>query len=81
MTKFHAVMIDETGCEFGVDLEADTREDARDDLRENYPECRVDQIEDQSEAAKREYDLYTHIAAGGDWDEEGRPIFHNPQEN
>jgi hypothetical protein len=25
--------------------------------------------------------MHDHIAAGGDWDDEGRPIFHYPQED
>lgn len=77
MTKFHAVMTDETGCEFGVDITADTRNDARDQLRDDYPESHVAQLESASDTAKREYGIYTHINAGGDWDDEGRPIFHN----
>lgn len=76
MIKFHAVMIDETGCEFGVDLEADSREEAYDQLEENYPESNVAQLESEAESSKREADMYAHIEAGGDWDDEGRPFFH-----
>jgi hypothetical protein len=76
MTKFHAVMIDETGYEFGVDIEADSREAAYDQLGEDYPESSVDQLETRSQSSRRERDMYAHIEAGGDWDDEGRPIFH-----
>ena len=59
--KFHAVMIDETGCEFGVDLEANDHEEAEDYLRENYPESRCDQLEDEEQIAEREKRLYDEI--------------------
>ena len=29
MIRYHAVMIDETGCEFGADVRAATREDTK----------------------------------------------------
>lgn len=61
ITHYHAVMIDETGCEFGASVSAFTRDEAREKLRDEYPESR--------------------IAAGGDWDDEGRPIFHQPPED
>lgn len=76
MPKYHAVMIDETGCEFGVDLEACTGSDALEQLKDDYPESYCDQLETHEEAADRERAMYEHIEAGGDWDDEGRPIFH-----
>ncbi len=76
MTRYHAVLTDECGSEFGVDLTANTRLEALTQLREDYPESRVIQIEDDSDTAKRQHDIYTHINAGGDWDDEGRPIFY-----
>ena len=51
MTKFHAVMLDETRCEFGVDVEAATRADAYEKLRENYPESRCVQFESSADTA------------------------------
>ncbi len=66
--KFHAVMIDETGCEFGAEVEAPDRETARAKLRENYPESRVDQLESPEDTRERERAMYDHIARGGDWD-------------
>ena len=59
--KFHAVMIDETGCEFGVGFEANDHEEAKDYLRENYPESRCDQLEDERQIAEREKRLYNEI--------------------
>jgi len=53
MIKFHAVMIDETGCEFGVDIDAETREEAYDILEENYPESRIDCLESPSDHHRR----------------------------
>jgi hypothetical protein len=80
MKKYHAVMIDETGVgEFGVDLEAKDRNSAYEQLAENYPESRVDQLEDEEQSRARENSMYSHIEAGGDWDDEGRPIFHYSQ--
>jgi hypothetical protein len=76
MTKFHAVMIDETGCEFGVDIKATSRGEAHDLLHEDYPESRCDQLESAEDTRDRERRMYAHISAGGDWDDEGRPIFH-----
>ena len=61
MIKFHAVMIDETGCEFGVDLEATSRDAAYDQLEEDYPESRVDQLEDDTQAAEREQRIYDYV--------------------
>jgi hypothetical protein len=76
MRNFHAVMIDETGCEFGADTRANSYEEAEKIFRENYPESRIDQIEDDAAAAARQRAMYDHIAQGGDWDDDGRPI-HN----
>ena len=74
MTRFHAVMIDETGCEFGVSMSASTRAEAYERLRADYPESRVDQLESPEDTAERERQMYAHIASGGDWDDDGRPI-------
>ena len=75
MIKFHAVMIDETGCEFGAEVEAETRAEAYDILCENYPESRCDQLESPEDTYARESAIYHHISRGGDWDEDGRPIY------
>lgn len=76
MEKYHAVMIDETGCEFGVDLEANSRSKAFKWLEENYPESRCDQLETRAQARKRENDMYRFIGDGGDWDDDGCPFYH-----
>ena len=54
MTKFHAVMSDETECEFGVSVEARSKNAAYDKLREDYPESRCVQLESPNDSRKRE---------------------------
>ncbi len=77
MTRYHAVLTDETGCEFGADIDAPDRATAHDELRDMYPESRVVQLESPQDARDRESRMHAHISAGGDWDDEGQPIFHN----
>jgi hypothetical protein len=74
--KFHAVLLDETRCEFGADTEANTKAEAYEWFRDNYPESKVVQLESCEEADQREAAMHAHIARGGDWDDEGRPIYH-----
>lgn len=81
MPRYHAVMLDETGCEFGVDLEAANREMAYAALRNGYEESRCVQLEDESDTRERERAMYAHIERGGDWDDEGRPIFHGREDD
>jgi hypothetical protein len=76
MIEFHAVMIDETGCEFGVAIEATDRQTAYEQLQEDWPESRCVQLETRQDQYKREREMYEHIERGGDWDEDGRPIYH-----
>lgn len=76
MTRFHAVLLDETRCEFGVSVEAETRDAAYEWLSENYPESSVVQLESPEDTAAREKAVYDHLNDGGDWDDEGRPIYH-----
>ena len=70
--KFHAVMVDETGCEFGADVEAPDRETAYDRLREDYPESRVAQLESPEDTLRRETATYEavrrEIDGDDDWD-------------
>lgn len=61
MIAYHAVMIDETGCEFGVTFEASGRDAAHEWLEENYPESRCDQLEDADDRAAREAAMYHSI--------------------
>lgn len=69
--RYHAIMLDETGCEFGVDIEADSREEAYDRLAEDYPESSVVQLESPQDAADREARMYQRIMAEEDdfWDD------------
>lgn len=63
--KYHAVMLDETHCEFGVDVDADTRDEAYAQLEEDYPESSVVQLESSSDTADR---MYQRIMAEEDGD-------------
>jgi len=72
MTQFHAVMLDETGCEFGVSVEANSRSEAYEILAEDYPESRCVQLESPEDTAERERRMYESIEReyyGGDYDE------------
>jgi len=61
MTQFHAVMIDETGCEFGVSFTAPSRDDAYDYLAEQYPESRCTDLADSDMIRQREEDRYARM--------------------
>ena len=63
MINYHAVMIDETGCEFGVDIKAPNRAVAYEELHENYPESRVAQLESPQDTAEREAAMHRRISA------------------
>ena len=78
MPKFHAVMIDETGCEFGASVEAPTRQAAYDLLREDYPESRCDQLESPQDTADREKRMYDDISRGIYRNEDGSIDFIEP---
>lgn len=52
--QFHAVMLDETRCEFGVTFEAESRRAAYEYLEENYEESRCVQLESPQDTAERE---------------------------
>ena len=75
MTHFHAVLLDETGCEFGAGHDCETREDAMAYFRESYPESRVVQLESPADTAAREHKIYQDALRGVDYDDEGRPIY------
>lgn len=64
MTRYHAVMIDETGCEFGRTVTASNRDEAYDELQDLYPECRVVQLEAPEDTAERERRIYAQV-----WDD------------
>ena len=61
MTRYWAVMLDETGCEFGVGVEANSRHEAFEILREDYVESRCVQLESPEDTAERERRMYAEI--------------------
>lgn len=73
MISFHAVLLDETGCEFGVDVTAATHDEAYERIAESYPESRIEQLESSEDVARREAILYASVCAeyddGADYDE------------
>ena len=78
MIKFWAVMLDETGCEFGVGVEADTREQAYEILEEDYVESRCVQFESPQDTADREKAMYDDISRGIYRNEDGSIEFQEP---
>jgi len=62
MTQYHAVMLDETGCEFGHTFHASSRAEAWDHVQEQFPESRCVQLEDPSDSAERENAIYERMA-------------------
>lgn len=61
MTRYHAVMLDETRCEFGVSIEASNRSQAYEKLREDYPESRCIQLESPEDTREREQRMYARL--------------------
>jgi hypothetical protein len=64
MIKFHAVLTDECGSEFGADVTANTRMEAYAMLDEDYPESRVVQLESPDDTARREKAIYNEVMLG-----------------
>lgn len=62
MTQYHAVLLDETGCEFGHTFHANSRTEAWDHVKEQFPESRCIQLEDPSDTADREQAVYERMA-------------------
>jgi hypothetical protein len=56
--QFHAVFLDETGCEFGATIRANTKDEAWEIAREDYPESRCVQMESPEDTAAREARIY-----------------------
>ena len=75
MPYYHAVMIDETGCEFGAGENARDKHHAAEVFKYNYPESRVVQIESAEDTAAREALIYADALAGINYDDDGRPIY------
>lgn len=61
MTLYHAVMKDETGCEFGCTFEAKDKDAAYERMREDYPESRCVQLEDAFDRHEREKAMWKRI--------------------
>lgn len=61
MTMFHAVLLDETRCEFGASVAARSKEAAWEKLRNRYPECAVVQVESPADRRRRERALQRAI--------------------
>lgn len=61
MTQYHAVMLDETRCEFGVSVTARSRAEAYEKLAEDYPESKCVQLESPADRRAREQDLYDRL--------------------
>lgn len=78
MIKFHAVMLDETRCEFGADVEANSREEAYRLLEEDYPESTCIQLESPEDTKRRERALMYDIDHGIERDDDGRIIHVEP---
>jgi hypothetical protein len=68
---YHAIVIDETGCEFPAQVEADDFSEAMDLLREDYPEARgFENVATTAERREQEHDRYMRLMAeiDGDYD-------------
>lgn len=81
MIRYHAVMLDETRCEFGVDIDATDRQTAMEELADQYPESRCIQLEDPHDTEKRVSTMEDLIRRGADFDEDGRPFFPHGDED
>lgn len=61
MIQYHAVMKDETGCEFGVTFKALDKDHAHEILRDDYPESRCVQLEDEDDTEAREEAMWNRV--------------------
>ena len=59
--RFHAVLMDETGCEFGHTFTANSREEAWDEIDDLFPESRCVQLESDEDTRKREARIQRQI--------------------
>lgn len=69
MIKFWGVFVDETGCEFGAEIEAADKAAAWEEACEQYPESRCVQLESPEDTAAREARLYASVARELDGDD------------
>lgn len=68
MTQYHAVLLDETGCEFGHTFTASSRDEAWDYVQEQFPESRCVQLEDPEDTVRREKAIYDRLCREYDSD-------------
>ena len=68
MIQYHAVMLDETGCEFGHTFTAPDRTAAWDYVQEQFPESQCVQLEDPTDTARRQKSIYDRICRENDSD-------------
>ena len=61
MPRYHAVLIDAPGSEFGADVDAPSRDVAESVLRLEYPESRIEQLESARDTREREHRMYTRL--------------------
>lgn len=61
--NYHAVLVDETGCEFGADCQASSHDEAYDIISANYPESSIVQLESPADTEARQMELYARICA------------------
>lgn len=61
MIRFHAVLVDETNCEFTVVIDAPSRSEARDSLDNEYPESRVKVLQTSEEQEQEQMDREKRI--------------------
>jgi len=73
MTQYHAVLLDETGCEFGHTFYADSREEAWTKMQENFPESRCVQIESPEDTIRRQKEIYDRMCR--EYDSDMAPSF------
>lgn len=59
--RFHAIMVDETGCEFNVVFDASSHDAAYDFLDDQYPESGVAQLQTTQDAADRERAIWASL--------------------
>jgi hypothetical protein len=76
MTHYHAVFLDETGCEFGAGIDAPDAQTAYAEIQEQYPECRIVQFESPEDRRKREQALWDEVN-GDYWDQGWLPENEN----
>lgn len=61
MKTYHAVFIDETGCEFGATIKAISKNKAWIKAYDDYPESKCIQLESKADTRKRERLIYERI--------------------